>query len=213
MTCDVRTYPSALPLSVTAAARRTRKALRVEVCSEDVLNAAGRLRRPAVLCFASARNPGGGVHAGASGQEEYLCRAQSELLAALHTPAAQSFYDHHRRHCGPLNSDWCVYVAGTPAVVMCAAPNAREAALYRVSDESIALAFRRRTRRVLDVCAVEGHRNVVLGAWGCGAFGNDPQMVARAFGEAIDAREHNFDHIVFAIYDSAHRRAFQHLER
>jgi len=43
---------------------------------------------------------------------------------------------------------------------------------------------------------------VSLGAWGCGVFGNDPQMVAEAFKKWLDTEfANNFDRVVFAVYD------------
>ena len=55
----------------------------------------------------------------------------------------------------------------------------------------------RRAARVLAVAAAHGHRRIVLGAWGCGVFGNDPATVAEAFAEAL--RQHPMDHVVFAV--------------
>jgi len=67
--------------------------------------------------------------------------------------------------------------------------------------------------RVRKVLALAAHRHgdgLVLGAWGCGVFHNDPQMVASAFfahlgpgGEFAQC----FRHILFAIRDSSPERA------
>jgi uncharacterized protein (TIGR02452 family) len=59
-----------------------------------------------------------------------------------------------------------------------------------------------RALRVLTVAAAHGHRRLVLGAWGCGVFGNVPQVVAEAFGAALN-RIDRFDHVVFAVLDRA----------
>ena len=40
-----------------------------------------------------------------------------------------------------------------------------------------------RARKVLQVAAHQGHRTLVLGAWGCGVFRNDPSVVAEAFAQ------------------------------
>ena len=45
-----------------------------------------------------------------------------------------------------------------------------------------------------------GHRALVLGAWGCGVFGNDPATVADAFAQAL-RRVARFDRVVFAVLD------------
>jgi uncharacterized protein (TIGR02452 family) len=56
--------------------------------------------------------------------------------------------------------------------------------------------------RVLAVAAMHGHDTLVLGAWGCGAFGNDPEMVAELFREALagDLRG-QFGTATFAVLD------------
>ena len=72
-----------------------------------------------------------------------------------------------------------------------------------------------RIRKVLAVAEAHGHEHLVLGAWGCGAFGNDPEEIADLFklvlaGEFRDA----FEHVVFAITDwSAQRRFIGLFER
>jgi uncharacterized protein (TIGR02452 family) len=58
----------------------------------------------------------------------------------------------------------------------------------------------RRAARVLRVAAAHGHRRLVLGAWGCGVFGNDPAVVAGAFAAALHDGPW-FDEVVFAVLD------------
>jgi uncharacterized protein (TIGR02452 family) len=57
--------------------------------------------------------------------------------------------------------------------------------------------LRRRAARVLAVAAAHRHRRLVLGAWGCGVFGNDPTMVAEAFAAALE--RYPMEHVVFAV--------------
>jgi len=50
---------------------------------------------------------------------------------------------------------------------------------------------------------------LVLGAWGCGAFGNDPLTTARSFRAALEGPFRNaFRHIFFAIADWSPERRF-----
>ena len=58
----------------------------------------------------------------------------------------------------------------------------------------------RRARRILAVAAAHGHRRLVLGAWGCGVFGNPPAEVAAIFAGALAACPW-FDRVTFAVLD------------
>ena len=58
-----------------------------------------------------------------------------------------------------------------------------------------------RAERVLAVASAHGHRKLVLGAWGCGVFGNDPAVVAAVFAAALGRAAGRFDHVAFAVLD------------
>jgi uncharacterized protein (TIGR02452 family) len=204
----------------------------VEVTGESSLEAARRLAGApvAVLNFASARNPGGGYLNGAQAQEEALCRA-----SALHTCllAARGFYDHHRAERDPFYTDRVIHSPAVPVFrddrggllaepytagfLTAAAPNAgvvRRTAPERAAELPAALA--RRAERVLETAAAHGYRRLVLGAWGCGVFQNDPAQVADAFRALLGAGGRfapSFEHVVFGVLDrtpaAATRTAFE----
>ncbi|MFD9391903.1 TIGR02452 family protein [Streptomyces sp. NPDC060000] len=193
----------------------------VEVTGESSLEAAGRLAGAgpvAVLNFASARNPGGGYLNGAQAQEEALCRA-SALYTCLLT--AREFYDHHRAHRDPFYTDRVIHSPAVPVFrddrgrlldepyaagfLTSAAPNAGvvlRTAPERASELPHALAVR--AERVLETAAAHGYRRLVLGAWGCGVFRNDPAQVAGAFRALLGPGgrfERTFEHVVFGVLD------------
>lgn len=196
--------------------------MRVEVVNESTLAAAHRLagdRRDsgiACLVFGSARNPGGGLRTGARGQEEDVARG-SALYPCLR--AAWDFYAYHRGHPELTYSDRVIYAPRVPVIragsdhllpapplvafLTAAAPNrtaiAREQPALLAGIPNI---LHRRATRVLDVAAQHGHTTLVLGAWGCGVFGNDPTTVATAFATALQ-RNRSFDRVVFAVLDGA----------
>ncbi|WAZ25637.1 TIGR02452 family protein [Streptomyces cinnabarinus] len=190
-----------------------------EVTGESSLEAARRLGDgTAVLNFSSARNPGGGYLNGAQAQEEALCRA-SALYTCL--VGVREFYDHHRTHRDPFYTDRVIHSPAvpvfrddrgrlldepyTPGFLTSPAPNAgvvRRTAPERAADVPAALAAR--AERVLEVAAVHGYRGLVLGAWGCGVFQNDPAQVAGAFRALLGPGGRfagRFEHVVFGILD------------
>ncbi|WP_037617799.1 TIGR02452 family protein [Streptomyces aureus] len=193
-----------------------------EVTGESSLEAARRLTTEgdgpvAVLNFSSARNPGGGYLNGAQAQEEALCRASALYTCLLR---ARGFYDHHRAHRDAFYTDRVIHSPGVPVFrddrgrlldepfaagfLTAAAPNAGvvlRTAPERAADLPSALAVR--AERVLETAAAHGYRRLVLGAWGCGVFQNDPAQVAGAFhgvlaGGRLDGY---FEHVVFGILD------------
>ncbi|WP_053660900.1 TIGR02452 family protein [Micromonospora sp. NRRL B-16802] len=187
----------------------------VEVTYESTLQAAHRVGSDAAcLVFASAKNPGGGFLGGAKAQEESVARA-SALYPCL--VAAPDFYAFHRGQRDLRYSDRVIYSPDVPvfrddkgnlldqpyttSFLTAAAPNL--GAIVRNQPEHTAdvpVVLARRARRVLEVAAAHGRRTVVLGAWGCGVFRNDPATVADAFAEALQVVD-RFDHVVFAIRD------------
>ncbi|MEU1476677.1 TIGR02452 family protein [Streptomyces sp. NPDC005760] len=191
----------------------------VEVTGESSPEAARRLGgRAAVLNFASARNPGGGYLNGAQAQEEALCRASALYTCQL---GAREFYDHHRAHRDPFYTDRVIHSPAVPVFrddhgrlldsahlvgfLTAAAPNAgvvRRTAPERVAELPRALAAR--AGQVLSVAVAEGYRRLVLGAWGCGVFQNDPAQVAGAFRALLEPGGRfagAFEHVTFGVLD------------
>ncbi|MFG3200503.1 TIGR02452 family protein [Streptomyces sp. NPDC048192] len=192
----------------------------LEVTGESSLEAARRLSGApvAVLNFASARNAGGGYLNGAQAQEESLCRASALYTCLLTAPA---YYDHHRTHRDPFYTDRVIHSPAVPVFrddrgrllaepyragfLTAAAPNAgvvRRTAPERVADLPGALAAR--AERVLETAAAHGYGRLVLGAWGCGVFQNDPAQVAGAFRALLGPGGRfagTFEHVVFGVLD------------
>jgi uncharacterized protein (TIGR02452 family) len=196
---------------------------RIDVTPETTAAAARRLwkteqqDRVAALSFASARHPGGGFLGGARAQEEDLARC-SALYACLLTQPR--YYEANRAHGTPLYTDHIIYAPDIPffrdddyalldepfpvSIVTAPAPNA--GALppqWPDAGAQVRAALESRTASVLAVAADRGHRRLVLGAWGCGVFRNDPGDVAAVFAAwlASPSFAGMFDHVVFAVYD------------
>ncbi len=178
-----------------------------------VMHLAGR--RPLVLNFANGIQPGGGFLIGARAQEEVLCRS-----SALHaTLEGDSMYEVHRKRPVPDFSSWAILSPRVPVfrtdagvsipwwpldILTCAAPYAP-----RIGQQCSAQLLQLRIERVLQIAAAFGYRNLVLGAWGCGAFGNDPFRTAHDFREALQRRFGGvFEEVVFAITDWTEDRRF-----
>lgn len=182
--------------------------------------------RTAVLNFASSTSPGGGVTRGAGAQEECLCRVSTLYPCLTDERMWNLFYAPHRRAKNPLHNDDIIYTKDVLVlkdddyrplerpfavdVVTCAAPNLREDATnaYNPSDgdradiapaELLAL-HEKRGRRILSVAAANGAQALVLGAFGCGAFRNDPDIVARAYANILPAFRRHFRAIEFAVF-------------
>ena len=195
----------------------------VELANETTLSGIAMLRSRtsdsiAALNFASANNPGGGFLSGSQAQEESLARS-----SALHGSLlrAWSYYETHRAMDSPLYSDAMILSPACPVFrvdsgalmkridlvtfISCAAPNAGRIRRDRPSDvDEIPNALLRRARNVLAVAAASGHKNIVLGAWGCGVFQNDPSVVAQTFARLLkQGWRRRFERIRFSVLDSS----------
>lgn len=163
----------------------------------------------AVLDFASFVNPGGGYIRGAWAQEEALC-AESFLYNVLEKQG--DWYGENRRrniNCELYRNRGLVVpkvrftrekLHAYADVLVVAAPNARRSRQeYHVKDEVLVRAMRERIRFALDVVDALGHKKVVLGAWGCGVFGWEADVVAELFREELAAGAHGVEQVVFAV--------------
>ncbi|MFW6693019.1 TIGR02452 family protein [Streptomyces sp. MAR4 CNX-425] len=206
-----------------------------EVTAETSLAAARRLaaggaRRVGVLNFSSARNPGGGYVNGARAQEEELCRASALYPALLRAP---EFYAAHRADRSPLYTHRVIHSPAVPVFrddagalldepyeadfLTSAAPNAGVVARRTPEPvDRIPGTLAGRAERVLEVAALAEVTALVLGAWGCGVFRNDPAQVAAAFRTHLGPGGRfagRFPRLVFAVWDrqprSANRAAFE----
>lgn len=199
-----------------------RYATTIEVRNESTLAAARRLHQSGhehVLClnFASARNPGGGFLNGAEAQEENLAKS-SGLYACIIEQTA--YYTANRAHsfCGYLDDmiyspavpvfrdDEYAYLEQAFPVAIVTAPAANRGAIERNTPErlhELESIMLRRIDKLLSLARHHGHQTLVLGAWGCGVFGNIPAEMAAWFSQQLQSERHAgaFRHVCFAVLD------------
>ena len=85
-------------------------------------------------------------------------------------------------------------------VLVVAAPNARRAREeYKVDEAALVRAMRDRIRFALDIVDALGHKQVVLGAWGCGVFGWEAELVSELFREELASGSHGIELAIFAV--------------
>lgn len=211
---------------------------RVMVEANDCLKAAERLvsegYNPALLNFASAGHPGGGVETGARAQEETICR-RSTLVRSIYsfskTYAARYHFDCAQGERYPIVSPFsavyspsvtvfregleCTMMeqAFNVAVITCAALNLGGKYSIRLTpeghmpQEAIDIT-RNKIRTIFRIGLLYGHDSLVLGAFGCGAFRNPPEEMARLFHEVMEEPEFKdrYRLITFSIIDDHNAR-------
>ena len=205
---------------------------KVEVTKERSFECAMRLAkekpeaRIGVLNFASAKNPGGGVKSGSIAQEESLCRC-STLYPVLSAPALNSFYSFHKALNNRMYTDSCIYTPDILVIksdtreperleeeewikvdiITCAAPNLsvpRSGIEQEMpAPEKLLEIHTSRARKILSVAQENGIEIFVGGAFGCGAFHNEPSLVANAWRTALKEFDGVFEKAVFAVYARA----------
>ncbi|HEY8559474.1 MAG TPA: TIGR02452 family protein [Pyrinomonadaceae bacterium] len=198
-----------------------------EITDETTLEAAKRICRenanenPFVLNFASGKNPGGGFLRGTIAQEESL--AYASALYAVLTPHS-AMYEHNRRNGSALYSDWMIYSPRVPvfrnddgsllqnpySVTFLTSPAVNAGALRQNQPDKVHLiepTNRERARKFLWLANRENHRTLILGAWGCGVFHNDPREIAAMFRDLLTGEfENSFARVIMAIYDKTPAR-------
>lgn len=186
------------------------------VVNADSFEVASGLEQSLVMNFANAHRPGGGFLNGARAQEESLCRC-STLYKSISSSDAREMYEYNNKIKETCDSDYMllspdvyVYRSHTgemldfpfwTSVITVPAPDKCGAA-SKVSQDELDDVMIARIRKMLFLSARKNYRNLVLGAWGCGAFGNDTRRVAEYFYELFfgkDGFTEFFDTVVFAI--------------
>ena len=183
----------------------------------DSFTVAQSLDNCLVMNFANAYHPGGGFLEGCNAQEECLCR-ESTLYKSIGSAEAAKMYDYNKQLHSPAESDYmlisphvCVFrdvkdnflpEPFMTSVVTVPALNLRRQARHIPMDE-VDRIMKHRIECMLAVAANYGYRDLVLGAWGCGAFGHDPYRVAGYFREVLIDKGYMgfFDGIIFGIMD------------
>jgi uncharacterized protein (TIGR02452 family) len=196
------------------------------VANETTLQACARLvasqqyQRIGVLNFASARNPGGGFLRGARAQEESLARSSGLYHSLRQYP---QFYEFHRAQDTTLYSDRMIYSPACPVLrddagnwlaqpytvdfITSPAPNAGAVMRNEPYNRGrIVPTLTARAGKALALATYHRCEALVLGAWGCGVFQNDPATVARVFANYLrpdGVFGGRSRHVSFAVYDTS----------
>lgn len=178
-----------------------------------------------VLNFANPFHPGGGVRRGAKAQEEDLCR-KSTLLLSLESEEADKYYDFNRKNKSYLSVDSMILspnveiIRGADgdlldntavvSVLTCAAPIVAYGT-QGLSKEEVDNLIYNRILYMLHLAAAYKYKYLVLGAWGCGEFGNDAKVISEMFYKAFREIKIGkligqpiFERVVFAVLDTTH---------
>lgn len=164
----------------------------------------------ALLNFASYKNPGGMFLNGSMAQEECLCHASFlyNVLAQLDS----SYYCWNRTNRNrALYKNRGLFTPGvifengkdvfSCSVITCAAPNKSAAQKYcKVTDAENSKVLESRIKFVLDIALSAGVDTLILGAFGCGVFGQDAYEVAEIFKKFLESKDYQkFYKVIFAI--------------
>ncbi|WGU93402.1 TIGR02452 family protein [Paenibacillus dendritiformis] len=174
--------------------------------------------RVGVLNFASAKNPGGGFLNGAMAQEESLAASSGLYATQLRH---EGYYRANRACKSMMYTDHAIYSPDvvffrdkrfelleqpvTASVLTLPAVNYGQVLLKGEDPEQAQRVMQDRMRLALAIFADRGDRNLVLGAYGCGVFRNDPELVAGWWQELLLKEGYGrfFERIVYAVLDRA----------
>lgn len=189
----------------------------IVVLNEDVVNVImNEQGKVGVLNFASARNPGGGFLNGASAQEESIARVSDLYLYLKNVP---SFYKNPKHFKNGLYDSDVIYSEGVTLlknskgetiepkefdVITSCAVNVRDLKQKKQTDllKQGKEEMVERIENIIDLAVQHKVETLVLGAFGCGVFENNPYDVKAAFQSVLNKPSYKgkFQKIIFAIY-------------
>jgi uncharacterized protein (TIGR02452 family) len=199
---------------------------KVSVMDNDCLDAAQSLvnlgLKPAVLNMASFHTPGGGVERGSAAQEESIFRRTNIFMSlyqfhevgtnykieqreeryplemhygGIYTPNVTVFRKSENENCRVMSDPFKIDVITLPAV--------RKPSIDENGDVAdwVKDILTNKIKQILDIALENGNDSLVLSAFGCGAYGTPPKIVAKLFYDIIYSDEYKnlFKEIVFAI--------------
>ena len=203
-----QTYKPDIAVEIKKSIRPHSKMCKFEVVADSSFAVARKLctqehfkHKTCVLNFASATKPGGGFLNGRNAQEESLSR-QSALYATIKD---NPMYKYNKNCTDDLYNDYMIYSSRVPvfrssfcerllsqseiflvSIITSAAPNLQN--INRSCTPSLLLKWKgyekilqKRMRKILAVAINNGNDAIVLGAYGCGVFENDPKIVSKFF--------------------------------
>ncbi|WYZ39459.1 hypothetical protein EsH8_III_001373 [Colletotrichum jinshuiense] len=191
--------------------------------------------RVAILNMASPLTPGGGFVNGASSQEESLCMRTTLLpslkdeyyrlpeLGAVYTPDVLVFRDEDADDVLEKKDRWFVDCISAAMLRNPETERDEESGFSHYVHEKDRQVILEKMKILLRICQVKGVKKIVLGAWGCGAYGNPVAEVAKAWRKALIPRNDakgkkkgnnketwtGIDDVVFAIKDAGMADAFE----
>lgn len=202
---------------------------KIEVVNETALHTAERLYTRedysyiACLNFASAKNPGGGFLKGSNAQEESLARSSGLYPTIIQM---SEMYETNRRTKTCLYTDYMIYSPDVPVfrddygnlldepyyVSFITAP-AVNAGIVRAREPEnvnrIKEIMKKRIKKIISLGIIHGNQVIILGAYGCGVFRNNPVNIAEYFGEFLlhdTLFKNKFHKIVFSVLDSSEKK-------
>lgn len=198
-------------------------AAKVEVRGEGTVDAVFRLAQGETLCprlgvlnFASAKNPGGGFLNGSVAQEECLAFC-SNLYQTQTTGQGPRYYEINRAHRDPVYTDTMLIgdvtffrtsdfflTEGCVTCPVLTAPAVNMGIVIRNGDsaERAKRVMKGRMGKILALFAKWGCTDLILGAYGCGVFRNDPEDVARFWQELLEEGwGRRFESVTFSILE------------
>ncbi|MGV8130633.1 MAG: TIGR02452 family protein [Candidatus Pacearchaeota archaeon] len=187
----------------------------IRVTDETTTEALATLPFSCGLNFASAKRPGGGFLDGSVAQEEMLCYETSLYASIAHSK--MYLYNQDKMNNG-LYTDYMIYsphvqILGTNQITSIITSPAVNNFADNFTEDVRRAVMQQRMEQILNIALAHEKTNLVLGAWGCGIFKNDPTMIAEVFAEVVyhPSFYEYFDNIIFAIPDknSKNYKAFK----
>lgn len=216
---------SAAPALPAGLQRRSTPTEIIVVERDCCLAAADELQagyHPVMLNLASLSHPGGGYKTGAGAQEENIVRRSNyawtidrdmrpaaprypiSAQGGIYSPQVTVFRDSEDAGYAFRTNPFTIAVVGVAAERKPELESTSQG--KRIKNPAIVLQLYEKVHAILAIAAAKGHDCIILGALGCGAYGNPPDQVAMVFREVLEEYNGIFAKVVFAIIDDHNAR-------